>query len=109
MINDVTSAKRVHNREIALAQAFVESLSDGKHKITSGTPSGAADGAYSKKSESKNWYYAVGGYSAWGKGNATICKDKYTLEFEYKFYALYNWDTTPNRRLTRANRSQQTG
>ncbi len=37
--------------------------------------------------------YKEGGYSAWGKGNATVCKDEYTLEFEYKFYDRYNWDT----------------
>ena len=93
MIDDVPSAKRVQNREIAWAQAFVESLPDGKHIITSGAPSGAAEGAYNTKRESWNWYYAVGGYSAWGKGNATVCKHEYTLEFEYKFYDRYNWDT----------------
>jgi RHS repeat-associated protein len=89
MIDDVPSAKRVFNTELGLAQAFVESLQDGKHQITSGSTSGG----YNGKSESKNWYYAVGGYSAWGKGNATVCKDEYTLEFQYKFYDRYNWDT----------------
>jgi uncharacterized protein RhaS with RHS repeats len=88
MIDDVGSAKRVYNGEIGLAQAFVESLPDGKHKITSGSPSGG----YNRKDENWNWFYAVGGYSAWGKGNATVCKDEYSLEFEYKFYDRYNWD-----------------
>jgi RHS repeat-associated protein len=89
MIDDVPSAKRVFNTELGLAQAFVESLPDGKHPLTSGS----ASGGYNGKSESQNWYYAVGGYSAWGKGNATVCKDEYTLEFQYKFYDRYNWDT----------------
>ena len=88
MINDVPSAKNVYNGELALAQAFVESLSDGKHSITSGS----ASGGYNRKDESWNWFYAVGGYSAWGKGNATVCNDEYTLEFQYKFYDRYNWD-----------------
>jgi RHS repeat-associated protein len=88
MVDEVPSAKRVYNGEIALAQAFVESLPCGKHQITSGS----ASGGYNRKSESKNWFYAVGGYSAWGKGNATVGKDEYTLEYEYKFYDRYNWD-----------------
>jgi len=88
MIDDVPSAKNVYNGELALAQAFVESLPDGKHSITSGS----ASGGYNRKDESWNWFYAVGGYSAWGKGNATACKDEYTLEFQYKFYDRYNWD-----------------
>jgi RHS repeat-associated protein len=92
MIDDVPSAKRVYERELALAQQFVESLPEGKHQITSGAASGAADGAYITESESPNWYFAVAGYNAWGKGIATVCKDEYTLQFEYKFYDRYNWD-----------------
>lgn len=88
MIDDVPSAKNVYNGELALAQAFVESLPEGKHSITSESPSGG----YNRKDESWNWFYAVGGYSVWGKGNAIVCKDKYTLEFQYKFYDRYNWD-----------------
>jgi len=88
MIDEIKSAKTLLNIEIGMAQNFVESLPDGKYKITSG----AASTAYNRKDESKNWYYAVGGYSAWGKGTAVVCEDKYTLEFEYKFYDRYNWD-----------------
>ena len=88
MIDDVPSAQKLYEGELSMAQAFVESLSEGKHSITSGR----ASGSYNNKSESWNWYYAVGGYSAWGKGNATVCGEEYTLEFEYKFYDRYNWD-----------------
>ena len=89
MIDDVGSAKRLQKSEIEMAQAFVESLADGKYSITSGS----ASRGYNLKSESENWYYAVGGYKAWGKGTATVCKDKYSIEFEYKFYDRYNWDS----------------
>jgi RHS repeat-associated protein len=68
MIDSVPSAKRVYNNEIAMAQEFVESLKDGKHQITSGTPSGSHDGAYNRESESKNWYFAVGGLQRMGQG-----------------------------------------
>lgn len=61
---------------------------NGEHNVTSGSRSGG----YNTKAESWNWYYAVGGYSAWGKGKASVCNDEYTLLFEYKFYDRYNWD-----------------
>jgi len=88
MIDDVPSAKDLFNREIAMAQAYVESLPSGTHQITSGS----ASSGYDRKDESWNWFYAVGGYSAWGKGTAISCGDSYTLEFEYKFDDRYNWD-----------------
>ena len=88
MIYDVPSAKRLYEKEIAKAQKFVETLPEGEHQVTSGS----ASGGYNTKDESWNWYYAVGGYSAWCKGKAKVCKDAYTLEFEYKFADRYNWD-----------------
>jgi hypothetical protein len=88
MINDVPSAKNVYNHELALAQAFVESLPTGKHTITSGS---ASEGS-NRKDESWNWYYAVGSYNSWGRGKATVCKEEYKLEFQYNFYDRYNWD-----------------
>ena len=88
MINDVPSARKVFYRELALAQAFVESLPNGNHGITSGS----ASVGYNKKGESWNWFYAVGGYRSWGKGNATVCDEEYILEFQYNFFDCYNWD-----------------
>ena len=75
-------------REIALAQAFVETLDDGDYQITSSS----ASTGYNNKNESWNWYYAVGGYSAWGKGKANVNCGEMTLKFEYKFFDRYNWD-----------------
>lgn len=54
------------------------------------------EGGYNLKSENWNWFFAIGGYSRWGKGTATVT-DKPTgrelaLDFEYKFYDRYNWD-----------------
>ncbi|NQU39968.1 MAG: RHS repeat-associated core domain-containing protein [Lentisphaerae bacterium] len=90
MINDVTEAKDLFNEEMALAQAFVEGLQKGEHRITSGTASTANNDG------NDNWFYAVGGYSAWGKGTAYVCRNKewqYILVFQYKFSDKYNWDT----------------
>lgn len=94
LLDDVTEEKELYNRELATAKKFVESLNrTGRFEITSG----ATRGGYIRKSESTNWYFAVGGYSAWGKGVANVTSDSmgrksYTLEFEYKFFDRYNWD-----------------
>ena len=93
MIDAGPTAKAHFVNEVSQAQKFVEKLSVGRHKITSKT----AESAYNYKSETKNWFYAVGGYSTWGKGFATVKKEAsgkliYSLDFEYHFYDRYNWD-----------------
>ncbi|MCI5146762.1 MAG: hypothetical protein D3923_14860 [Candidatus Electrothrix sp. AR3] len=93
MINDVGSVGKHLKNEINMAKIFIESLPKGTHRITSG----AASGGYARKSDSWNWYFAVGGYSAWGKGNAEVCPGggaayDYKVAYEFKFYDRYNWD-----------------
>lgn len=92
MVNDVPSAKAFYELEVYQAKKFVEQLPLGVYSITSKKifPN------YNKKNENKNWYYAVGGYSLWGKGKASVEKKGtgkvYTLDFEYKIFDRYNWD-----------------
>ena len=78
--------------EVRQAQKFVETLAVGRHVITSIS----AESAYNYKNEGTNWYFAVGGYSTWGKGTATVRNGpfgtEYELNFEYRFYDRYNWD-----------------
>lgn len=78
--------------EISQAQAFVEKLPVGVHRITSKS----AESAYNRKEHSRDWYFAIGGYSTWGKGTATVRSGasglEYELRFEYKFEDKYNWD-----------------
>ena len=92
MIRDVPSARERFEAEVAQARTFVESLGPGGHSITSQK----VEGGYNTKDESVNWFFAIGGYSSWGKGTATV-KDgpagrEHELEFEYRFYDRYNWD-----------------
>jgi len=87
MIKDVPSAERRFKHEVVQAKIFVESLVVGSCDITSKN----REGGYNLKSESKNWFFAVGGYSTWGKGKAIVKKDAsgklmYELHFEYHFY-----------------------
>jgi hypothetical protein len=92
MVDEVPTAKARFQNEVSQAKTFVESLNAGTSEITSKN----AESAYNFKKESYNWFFAVGGYSTWGKGTATV-KDvagvrHCELEFEYKFYDRYNWD-----------------
>lgn len=93
LIDDVTGEKELYNRELSEAKRFVETLPVGTHQITSDN----ARNGYINKSENYNWFFAVGGYSEWGKGTATVTADSagrksYRLDFEYKFFDRYNWD-----------------
>jgi len=93
MIDDVQDAKTVYENEINNAKQFVQTLPVGTHNITSNT----AAGGYNLKEKNWNWFYAVGGYSAWIKGVAKVELDKsgkrkYRLDDEYKVADRYNWD-----------------
>ncbi len=92
MIDSGLTAKAHFRNEVSQAQIFVETLGVGTHSITSKT----AESAYNYKNETYNWFFAVGGYSTWGKGTATIVKTagdlEYDLKFEYRFFDRYNWD-----------------
>ena len=94
LVHDVADEREVYNRELSEAKRYVETLPVGKHYITSRN---ARAGSYIEKNESYNWYFAVGGYSSWGKGVATVTagangRKSYELEFEYRFFDRYNWD-----------------
>ena len=92
MVAEVPSAKILFEREVQRIKLYVQQLPSGTFDVTS---THAVNG-YNGKGESPNWFFAVGGYSVWTKGKATIvgtgpgheCK----LELEYKFYDRYNWD-----------------
>jgi hypothetical protein len=92
MLASVPSAMDRFEAEAAQAQAFVELLDVGVHDITSRM----MQGGYNLKRENWNWYFAIGGYSSWGKGRATVTREtfgrEFVLNFEYCFYDRYNWD-----------------
>jgi hypothetical protein len=58
---------------------------------------------YNLPEESKNWYYAIGGYSVWGGGTAVVseagAQRQFELDFEYSFFDRYNWDKGKSVRL----------
>lgn len=93
MVDETPSAKLLYESEVALAKRYVETLPPGTHQFTSRR----AVNGYNGKSENTNWYFAIGGYSVWGKGPATVTvnasgQKSYSMEFEYRFFDRYNWD-----------------
>jgi peptidoglycan hydrolase-like protein with peptidoglycan-binding domain len=91
MVKEVPSAMKRYRAEVRQAKGFVERLQSGTFQITSRV----VNGGYNLPSESKNWYFAVGGYVTWGKGRVDVAAgpvETITLEFEYCFYDRYNWD-----------------
>jgi peptidoglycan hydrolase-like protein with peptidoglycan-binding domain len=92
MIASGPTATAHFRHEVRQAQLFVEKLVVGSHVFTSLT----AESSYNYKGESTNWYFAVGGYSTWGKGTANVLArpagKEYEMRFEYRFYDRYNWD-----------------
>jgi peptidoglycan hydrolase-like protein with peptidoglycan-binding domain len=92
MIASVPLAKEAMVAEFRQAQRFIQRLPVGRHQFTSKL----AESSYNVKSESADWYFAIGGYSYWGKGIVNISmvgsQKKYEVDFIYKFYDRYNWD-----------------
>jgi hypothetical protein len=93
MVDETPSAKLLYEREQALAKVYVESLPVGTHSFTSRT----AVNGYNGQRENRNWFFAIGGYSVWSKGTATVSLGaggarSYTMNWEYKFFDRYNWD-----------------
>ncbi len=93
MIKEVNLAKDVRDAQIEAAKKFVQSLPPGKHSFTSTTGS---LNHYIHQGLSKNWFFAVGSYTSWGKGSATVSvglgKMSYSMDYEYNFFDRYNWD-----------------
>ena len=92
MINSSSNAKSLINEELAEAKSFIDFnlRKDGVYNITSTSPSGG----YVQITNSPNWFYAVGGYSLWGKGTVVV-KNKgrcFELQMKVKFEDKYNWD-----------------
>ena len=92
MVNEVPSGKTLFETVVALIKAYIEKFPAGAYNMTSKH----TWGGYNRQSESKNWYFAVGGYSVWIRGRATVtgagAGKSYVFEGRYKFYDRYNWD-----------------
>jgi hypothetical protein len=72
MVNDVPDARALYKDEVDSAKQFVNTLPVGTHNITTDTVAAG----YNRKNQNWNWFYAVGGYSAWIKGAAKVEQDK---------------------------------
>ncbi|MBL8231925.1 MAG: hypothetical protein JNL98_25735 [Bryobacterales bacterium] len=92
LLREASSAQALYRTELAEAKAFAERLPPGTHPITSSHGSGG----YVMIAESRNWSYAVGGYTVFGKGTVHIGEAvnrqrTNRLDFEFRFFDEYNW------------------
>jgi len=103
MVAEVPSAKTLFDIEVAKIKAYAGRFPPGVYDITS---THAVNG-YNRQSESRNWFFAVGGYSVWTKARVTVSGSgpgrEVALDLEYKFYDRYNWDA--EKRNHRRNKS----
>lgn len=93
MIAEVSIAKQCYDAQVQAAQKFIETLPPGRHNFTSTTGS---LNHYIHQGLSKNWFFAVGSYTSWGRGTATVRQTgkqmSYSMDYEYHFFDRYNWD-----------------
>jgi hypothetical protein len=68
MVNDVTWAKETFDSEVKEALKFAESLPPGEAQITSTKASAGTN----LPTQSRDWFYAVGAYQAWGKAKVSV-------------------------------------
>lgn len=93
MIDEVNGAKFLYDNEVAQARVFAETLSPGTYDIIASR----IISGYNDKYSNKNWYFAVGGYSMWGKAKLIVEHDGvggqgYKMEFILIGADRYNWD-----------------
>jgi hypothetical protein len=93
LLQSVASANTVWVNNKVFAKDFCQSLPFGNHDIVSKE----STAVYCSKDQSRNWFYAVGGFHCWGKGTVTIegapGQRRYRLWFTWLFSDRYNWDT----------------
>lgn len=92
MVRSVPSAREALIFEFRQVQRFLRDLPPGRYDFTSRV----AEPGYNGQDEHADWYFAIGGYSLWGKGRAEIAgtgaRRRYDVDFTYRFYDCYNWD-----------------
>ena len=92
MIKTVPSARRAMVAEFRQAQRFIQTLPPCEHYFTART----GESSYNYKAESPDWFFAIGGYTYWGKGVAKVLPrqhgNRYEVAFSYCFFDRYNWD-----------------
>ncbi|MCF6323319.1 MAG: hypothetical protein L3J89_03185 [Gammaproteobacteria bacterium] len=62
MVDEVEPAKKLFDDEVDQAKIFSETLPPGTYNIVASR----LKGDYNREIDSKNWFFAVGGYSIWG-------------------------------------------
>jgi hypothetical protein len=92
MLAATDRARKVFHADIRDMADYVQLLPPGTWNITSKHVTQNRD-TYNYEKETKNWFFAIGGYTVWSKGTATVtATGNFALVYEYHFYDRYNWD-----------------
>ncbi len=71
---------------------YIDQFPPGSWAITSKAPR-FDDHTYNYRDETKDWYFAIGGYGVWTKATANVGPDgMIEATVTVKFYDRYNWD-----------------
>ena len=77
--------------EFDAAVAFAEA--NAKCGQSTAITSSKLTGKYANQSDSKDWYFASGGFSLWGAGVVTLdANGNYSMDFTLNYFDKYNWD-----------------
>lgn len=92
MVKSTTRAYGVWLSEVAEMIAYLDTCPPGSWQITSKAVR-HDDDTYNYQSETRDWFFAIGGYGVWTKATATIeSGGRVQAEVTVKFYDRYNWD-----------------
>ncbi|BCW89714.1 hypothetical protein sos41_28800 [Alphaproteobacteria bacterium SO-S41] len=86
------SAGRAFGIELTRIARYIDTCPPGRWQIRSKALH-RNDFTYNYKDESRDWYYAVGGYSLWATAACTVEPDgRISADVTVHFYDRYNWD-----------------
>lgn len=93
MLSHAPRSKKGLLKEFRQARSFVETLQAGSYRFTSRF----VETGYNYKQHNADWYFAMAGYSRWGKGSVAITsasggRRHYEMRFTYCVADRYNWD-----------------
>src|SRR5262245_14327052 len=93
LVNEVPVARQTYDLQVGSAKKFIEGLPPGRHHFTSTTGS---RNHYIFQHLSRNWFFAVGSYTSWGRGVAAVQRVggrlNYSMGYGKNFFDKYNWD-----------------
>ena len=92
MVKATERARYVFLSEVLSITDYIDAFPAGTWAITSKVVRQDED-TYNYQGETRDWYFAIGGYGVWSKANVVVSPDgQIQAAVTVKFYDRYNWD-----------------